>query len=124
MRSTPKLFISLFPGFIVGMFFQHHISKNQSESLTTSTKLPTSKERVDGEVNTLNARRTGEGVHSSEIRLGATFGRDQLIELVSNADNKIYVRLGIANSQQTVYIGNDKGEYLTPAYGYCPSECP
>lgn len=122
MKSSPKLFLSLFPGFIVGMFFQHQIAKNQSEPVPTAEKmLYVDKNAVDQAAERyLDAGNIGRYQKVS----GATFSKDEAMQIINSANQDVYVRIGFDNNMQTLYIGNDAGKYIAPAEGYCPSHCP
>lgn len=122
MKSNPKLFLSLFPGFIVGMFFQHQIAKNQSEPVPTAEKMSL----VDKNTVDQSAERyinTGS-VGKYQKVFGATFSKDEAMQIINSANQDVYVRIGFDNNMQTLYIGNDAGRYIAPAEGYCPSHCP
>ncbi|MCE2961639.1 MAG: hypothetical protein ACK5UE_00580 [Chitinophagales bacterium] len=122
MKSNPKLFLSLFPGFIVGMFFQHQIAKNQSEPVPTAEKMSL----VDKNTVDQSAERyinTG-GIGKYQKVYGATFSKDEAMQIINSANQDVYVRIGFDNNMQTLFIGNDAGRYIAPAEGYCPNNCP
>ena len=123
MKSSPKLFLSLFPGFIVGMFFQHQISSNHSEASPSAAKMSMiSKEAVNAAANRfINAGSLGK----YQKVYGASFDKTELEQIVSGANGAVYVRVGFDNNVMSLYIGNESGEYIAPsADGYCPNNCP
>lgn len=123
MKSSPKLFLSLFPGFIVGMFFQHQISSNQKEPSPTKANMSlVSKAYVDTE-----AQRFKEAgcISKGQRVYGATFDKNDVDQIVNVANGAVYVRVGFTGSVMTLFIGNEAGQYATPMEdGYCPSTCP
>ncbi|MBL7790166.1 MAG: hypothetical protein JNL75_10100 [Chitinophagales bacterium] len=121
MKSSPKLFLSLFPGFIAGMMFQYQFNQNPSE-IKTSEKMP----RIDKDLVDQSCQRYIDAgkIESNQKVYGATFSRDEVIQLINGATKDIYVRIGFDNKKQTLFIGNDADSYITPSEGYCPTHCP
>lgn len=80
-----------------------------------------SKEQVD-----LAAARYSEAGSIGKFQKvnGATYSKNELINLVNNSSGDIYVRIGFDNNIMALYIGNERGEYITPSEGYCPTNCP
>lgn len=122
MKSSPKLFLSLFPGFIVGMFFQHQLTQNQTESITKSEKIS----QVGKDVVDHSAQRYMDAgsLGKYQKRFGATFSKEEAMEIINSANQEVYVRIGLDNNMQTLFIGNDNGKYIAPSEGYCPTHCP
>jgi len=123
MKSSPKLFLSLVPGFIIGMFFQFQISSNQAKASSNTAKMSwVSKAVVDSEAQ----RFKDAGCISKVQRVyGASFSKNEVEQIVNESNGAVYVRVGFTGSVMTLYLGNEKGEYTEPMEdGYCPSTCP
>lgn len=121
MKSSPKLFLSLIPAFVIGMIFQNQLSSSQSESPSAKEKMAViTKAEVDHSANLyIQAGNIGK---FQKIN-GATFSKEEITKIVDNSQGEVYVRIGFDNNVMTLFVGNDQKEYIT-AEGFCPSNCP